>query len=62
LSWAFVKLRGSPEAAILVFGMVTLLFDGGMVFSMYSTARWEALVVLVPLVLGVAARGAVRPA
>jgi hypothetical protein len=51
LSWAFVKLRKSPEAAILVFGMVTLLFDGGMVFSMYSTARWEALVVMVPLVL-----------
>jgi hypothetical protein len=38
--------------------MVTLLFDGGMVFSMYSTARWEALVVMVPLVLGVAGRGA----
>lgn len=60
LAWAFVRLRGSPEAAILVFGMVTLLFDGGMVFSMYSTARWEALVVMVPLILGVAAKGAKR--
>lgn len=58
LAWGFLKMRRSPESAILAFGLVTLLFDGGMVFSMISTARWEALVVMVPLVLGVAARGA----
>lgn len=57
LAWGFLKMRRSPESAILVFGLVTLLFDGGMVFSMFSTARWEALVVMVPLVLGVAAAG-----
>lgn len=54
----FLKMRDTPESAILVFGLVTLLFDGGMVFTMFSTARWEALVVMVPLVLGVAAAGA----
>jgi O-antigen ligase len=57
LTWGFLKMRKTPESAILVFGLVTLLFDGGMVFSMFSTARWEALVVMVPLVMGVAAGG-----
>ncbi len=60
LSWGFNKLHKSKESAILIFGLVTLLFDGGMVFSMFSTARWEALVVMIPLVLGVAAEGARR--
>lgn len=58
LAWGFLKIRRSPESAILVFGLVTLLFDGGMVFSLISIARWETLVVMVPLVLGVAASGA----
>lgn len=57
LARGFFKMRGAPESAILAFGLVTLLFDGGMVFSLFSTARWEALVVMVPLVLGVAAGG-----
>jgi O-antigen ligase len=57
LAWGFLKIRRSPESAILVFGLVTLLFDGGRVFSMFSTARWEVLVVMVPLVLGMAAGG-----
>jgi hypothetical protein len=58
LGWGFLKIRRSPESAILVFGLVTLLFDGGRVFSMFSTARWEVLVVMVPLVLGMAVGGA----
>lgn len=58
LAWGFLKTRRSPESAILAFGLVTLLFDGGMVFTMFSTARWEALVVMVPLALGMAAAGA----
>jgi len=57
LAWGFIKIRKAPESTILVFGLITLLFDGGMVFSMYSTARWEALVVMVPLMIGVAAEG-----
>lgn len=57
LAWGFLRMRKSQESTVLVFGLVTLLFDGGMVFSMFTTARWEALVVMVPLVLGVAASG-----
>lgn len=54
LIWGFLKMRHSPESAILVFGLVTLVFDGGMVFSLFAVARWEVLVVMVPLVVGVA--------
>lgn len=58
LAWGFIKIRKAPESTILVFGLMTLLFDGGMVFSMFSIARWEALVVMIPLMIGVAAREA----
>lgn len=54
LAWGFLRMRRSPESAILVFGLITLLFDGGRVFSVTSIARWEVLVVMVPLVLGIA--------
>ena len=57
LTWGFLKMRQTAESSILVFGLVTLLFDGGMVFSLFAIARWEVLVVLVPLVLGVAGSG-----
>lgn len=57
LVWGWLTMRHSPESAILIFGLVTILFDGGVVFSLFSIARWEVLVVMVPLVMGVAGSG-----
>lgn len=56
LGSGFLRMRHTREASLLVFGLVATLFDGGMSFSLLAIARWEVLVVLVPLVLGVVAR------
>ena len=50
----FWQLRREKELSLLVFGLIACLFDGGLILSAFSMARWEVLVVLVPLVMGVA--------
>lgn len=49
MSW---RLRASSYLPLIAFGAVACLFDGGLIFSALSMARWEALVLVVPLVLG----------
>jgi hypothetical protein len=56
LGWGLWKLRNRDELPLYVFGLIAVLFDGGMIFSVLSLARWEVLVVAVPLVVGLAAR------
>lgn len=50
------QLRQKREFALLAFGLVAVLFDGGVVFSAQSMARWEVLVVGVPLIVGLSYR------
>lgn len=45
------RVRASSELPLIVFGAVACLFDGGIVFSALSMARWEVLVLAVPLVM-----------
>lgn len=46
------KLRRKEEFPLFAFGLVAVLFDGGLIFSVFSMARWEILVVGVPLLVG----------
>lgn len=48
VSW---RVRASSYLPLIVFGAVACLFDGGVVFSALSMARWEVLVLAVPLVM-----------
>ena len=51
---ALWKMRRAPELPLLIFGLVAGLFDGGQIITLFSLARWEILVILVPLVVGMA--------
>lgn len=48
------RIRARPELSLVVFGLAVCLCDGGLMFSVLSLARWELLVVLAPLVIGMA--------
>jgi O-antigen ligase len=54
LGWGLWKLRDREEFSLYAFGLTAVLFDGGLIFSALSLARWEVLVVAVPLVMGLA--------
>lgn len=51
LAIALWKVRRCAELPLLLFGLTVCLFDGGQILSLFSIARWEALVVLVPLIV-----------
>ena len=54
LAFLFVslwKMRGHSVLPLVVFGLIACLFDGGQMLSVLTLARWETLVVLVPLVV-----------
>ena len=44
-------MRGHSVLPLVVFGLIACLFDGGQMLSVLTLARWETLVVLVPLVV-----------
>lgn len=50
---ALWKIRARPELPLVFFGLAACLFDGGQIFSVLSLARWEILVVLIPLVIAI---------
>lgn len=56
--WA---IRRRPELPLVLFGLAACLFDGGQIFSVFSIARWEVLVVLVPLVVALSSRFSLVP-
>ena len=47
-------MRAQAVLPLFVFGLIACLFDGGQVLSVLTLARWETLLVLVPLVLAAA--------
>lgn len=57
---ALWKIRRTPELSLVVFGLVACLFDGGQIFTALSLARWETLVVLIPLVIAVSRTASAR--
>lgn len=50
---ALWKIRARPELPLVLFGLTACLFDGGQLVSALTLARWETLVVLVPLIIAV---------
>lgn len=54
LTTALWKVRRGPLLPLLLFGLTACLFDGGQMFSLLTIARWETLLVLIPLVVAVA--------
>ena len=62
LLFALWKIRRTPEVSLVTFGLVACLFDGGQIVTILSLARWETLVVLVPLIVAVTRIDSVRTA
>ncbi|WP_411846898.1 hypothetical protein AAFN60_05170 [Roseibacillus persicicus] len=61
LGVALWAIRRRPELPLVLFGLAAGLFDGGQFFSAFSVARWEILVVFVPLVVALSAHESLRP-
>lgn len=61
LAIALWRIRGCSEMPLVLFGLTACLFDGGQMLSMLTIARWETLVVLVPLIMAVAKTERISP-